>query len=441
MLKKILILGSFGSFLVTSIVGQCPNKDSLEKRLVFLRGSQIPPKEQLKELLNYESLVRTCPYRNDSVHALLLQRIGVMFFKQADYTKALQYTQQSVSINSRRTGESRISTKDLIRSYYNLAGIYAELNRASERINAIDSCVTIALRTKSVDVYSLYPLIEKVEYLYDVGDYQRAFSSAEMGESLIKQYLRGPDSIDYLINLRTHKVNALLYFKDYDLGQKIIEEQIRDCEAIGAKQYLGNLYEELGRISAERRDYAKAESYFKRALQCHKEDRYDLGCEQTLTNLGFYVFFKQYKNYEKAIMTYKRALHYIEYSKTPNKEYPIQSLNIFANIANAFVQRRLYDSANFYFQKAFDQVKPGINEDDILSTSLGVFVELKKIDLIISLLIDKGDAHLKEFRETHDPKFANSAIRTYKVADQLINKIKSEQSEVLSKLFWRSHAH
>jgi tetratricopeptide (TPR) repeat protein len=441
MLKKILLLGSFGSFSAMAVFGQCPNRDSLEKRLILLRNSQIAPSEQLKELLVYDSLIKRCPYRSDSIHALLVQRIGVMFFKQGDYAKALRYTQQSVSINSPGSGVPATSTKDLIRSYYNLSAIYAELNRPTERINAIDSCVAIALRTRSVDVYSLFSLKQKVEYLFDVGDYQRAFTSAEMGELLTKQYMHGPDSIDYVINLLTHKVNALLDFKDYDFAERIITDKITDCQLIGAKQYLGNLYEQLGRVLARRKSYDRAEFYFKKALQCHKDDHYDLGCEQTLTNLGFYVFIAQHKNYEKAIKTYKTALRYIENSKTPNDEYAIQSLNIFANIANAFVQQKRYDSANNYYQKALNQIKPGINEHDLLRTSLGIFVALKKVDLIISLLIDKGDAHLKQFRETNDPKLADSAILIYKVADQLINKIKSEQSEVLSKLFWRSNSH
>ena len=441
MLNKIFILGGFGFFLTIAISGQCPNRDSLEKRLLFLRSSQISPDEQLKELLHYESMIRTCPYRNDSIHALLLQRIGVMFFKQSEYTKALQYTRQSIVINSPGSDASATSKKDLVRSYYNLASIYDELNRPAERINALDSCVAMAMKTNSVDIYSLYSLKQKVEYLFDLGDYQRAFASAEMGESMIKQYLHGSDSIDYVVNLVTHKLNALREFKQYELAQKIVSKEIYDCQAIGAKQYLGNLYEEWGMILAENKDFPKAESYFQRALQCHKDDKYDLGCAQTLTNYGHYLYFTQYKDYDRAVQTYKRALRYIEKSKTPNEEYPIESLNIFAEIANSFSRRRLYDSSNIYFQRAFDQIKPGINEDDILHTSLAMFVRLKRTNLIISLLIDKGDARLKQFKETNDLKLARSAIRCYKVADELINKIKSEQSEVLSKLFWRSDSH
>ena len=441
MLNKIFILGGFGFFLAIAISGQCPDRDSLEKRLLFLRSSQISPDEQLRELLYYESMIKTCPYKNDSIHALLLQRIGVMFFKEADYTKALEYCEQSIKMNTPRNGGPSTSTKDLIRSYYNFASIYAELNRPAERINALDSCVAIALRTKSVDLYPLYSLKEKVEYLFDVGDYQRAFTSADMGESLVKQYLHGPDSIDYVVNLLTHKLNALRQFKEYDLAQKIVSSEIRDCQAIGAKQYLGNLYEEWAFLLAENKDFGKAESYFQKAFQSHKVDHYDLGCAQTLTNLGYCLYFDIYKDYQRAISTYKRALRCIENSKSPNKEYPSELLNIYANIANAFSQLGLYDSANYYFKKAFDQIKLGINEDEILHVSLTVFVELKKISFIISLLIDRGDSYFKQFRETRDPKLSGAAIGCYKAADQLINKIKSEQSEILSKLFWRSRTH
>jgi hypothetical protein len=89
---------------------------------------------------------------------------------------------------------------------------------------------------------------------------------------------------------------------------------------------------------------------------------------------------------------------------------------------------------------AFNQVKPGIDEEGILHRPLEEFGQLKKMRFIIGLLIGKGDAFLKRFRETRNPLLANEAIRIYKISDLLINRIKSEQSEVLSKLFWQPNA-
>ena len=424
------------------VCGQCPDRDLLWKRLIFLRdSSHISPEAQLKELLDYEGQVQNCSYKNDSVHAFLLQRIGVMYYATSDYLNALPYIKHAIKINTPGPGKTSVSIRGLIRAYYNLSSVYSKLNRAAEKISAIDSCVTIALRTGFVDVYSLYSLKEKIEYLFDVGDYQRAFSAAELGESVIKQYLRGRDSIDYILNFLNWKVNALFDFKDYDLAEKIVREKIEDCKSIGAKDHLGTLYEQLAMVLTRKKDYSKAERCFQLALQFYKKDKYSLGCGQTLTNLGFCLYFEEYKNYQKAIDTYKGALEYIRNDSVENSVQAIESLNIYASIANAFVQMGSYDSAFIYFRRAFDQIKTGINEEAVLHTPLDQFVQFKKMEFIVGLLIGKGDAYFTRFKETKNAMFLNEAIRIYKISDLLINKIKSEQSESLSKLFWRKQMH
>jgi CHAT domain-containing protein len=442
MLKKIFILSSVGILSAIFLMGQCPNKDSLWKRLIFLRtATDISSDEQLKELLRYEQAIKNCPYKEDTTNALLLQRIGVIYSDQSDYLKALHYISQSVKMNTPGNGRVFISIKELIRSYYNLYLIYSELGRATEKINAIDSCMAIALRTRSVDIYSLYLLKEKVEYLFNVGDYQRAIGSAEMGESIVGKYLQRNDSLDYIINFLMWKINALVFLKDYDVAEKNIDDKIRDCKSIHSEQYLGNLYEQLAMVLAHKKDYPKAEFYFHEAFRFHKKDKYDLGCGQTLTNLSSCLFYEQYKNYKKAISTCKSALQYVINDRIYSNQHSIELLNIFANIANAFVQQGLYDSAFYYFQRAFNQIKPGIDEEGILHSSLDEFRQFKKMTLIVSLLIDKADAYLRRFRETKNPMLVNEAIRIYKISDLLINRIKSEQSEVLSKLFWQTNTH
>ena len=438
MLKQILILGNLAILFVISVGAQCPDRDSLWKRITFLRSSSnISQFDQIKELLGYEPVIKDCPYSGDSVHALLLQRIGVMYSKQQDYLKGLQYIRQSINT----TGRGRTSARELIRSYYNLYVIYAELGRTGEKLAVIDSCLTIALNTGLVDAYSLYPLTEKVQHLFDVGDYQRAFSSAQMGESIVRKYSHGTDSMDYLINFLTWKVNALVFLKEYGIAEKIVMDKIEDCRRIGANEYLGNLYEQLAMVSAHKKDYAKSEIYFQKAFQFHRASRSDFSCGETLTNLGFTLYFEQYRDYKRAIDAYKRALYYFDKDKVRNRKDPIDSLNIFASIANAFVQQGAYDSAFSYFQLAFNQIKPGIDEEGILQNPLDEFQQFKKMRFIIELLIGKADAFLRRFKETKNPMLANEAIRIYKISDLLINKIKSEQSEVLSKLFWQTSTH
>ena len=84
MLKQIFIL--FSSILFTaSLQGQCPDRDILWKRIIYLRDSSKASKEQLAELYGYLNKMNSCPYKNDSTHEALLRRIGMVNYQLADY--------------------------------------------------------------------------------------------------------------------------------------------------------------------------------------------------------------------------------------------------------------------------------------------------------------------------------------------------------------------
>ncbi len=192
MIRKYYILIGFALSIALTLPARCPDRNLLWKRLLFFRDSaelSPTPSKQLEELLKYEDAIANCVYQYDSTHALLLQRIGVLYFGQGEYTEALQYTLAIDYYQYYKTaGKASAGPKQIIRSYFNLSRIYGILNRVSEKMAAMDSCVAIAVRTGSVEAYSLQALKQRVGYLFDIGDYQRGFVSANMGESIIKRY-------------------------------------------------------------------------------------------------------------------------------------------------------------------------------------------------------------------------------------------------------------
>src|SRR4030095_10652766 len=85
-------------------------------------------------------------------------------------------------------------------------------------------------------------------------------------------------------------------------------------------------------------------------------------------------------------------------------------------------------------------MKPGADEVGILNSSIEEIKRITKIHYVAALIIDKGDAYRKEFEGTKKPALLAEAIRIYKVADQFLNRIKAEQTDLQSKLFWRSNS-
>ncbi len=196
----------------------------------------------------------------------------------------------------------------------------------------------------------------------------------------------------------------------------------------------------MAEIEVSRKDFRAGLSFYQKALQANRQIHFDLGCLQILEDIGYLIYYEPGRGSDKALAYYKKAMGYIDpENKTTLQKFEI--LNLFTNIANVYVEQSNYDSAFYYFQSAFNQVKHGLNENTLLASPLDSFFAYRRMPFLIALLIDKGDACLKAFRQTRQQHFMKDALRIYTVSDQLLDRIKAEQSEITSKLFWRKNTH
>ena len=58
-------------------------------------------------------------------------------------------------------------------------------------------------------------------------------------------------------------------------------------------------------------------------------------------------------------------------------------------------------------------------------------------DYVVTLILDKADAHLAQYKVTLNEVQLKETLDSYKTADLLLEKIKENQNEMQSKLFWR----
>ncbi|MGZ3845324.1 MAG: CHAT domain-containing protein, partial [Flavisolibacter sp.] len=149
------------------------------------------------------------------------------------------------------------------------------------------------------------------------------------------------------------------------------------------------------------------------------------------SNLGYELYFKRLKKYFAALDCYKKAVGYAG---------PRELVNIYDNIAAVYAAQHNYDSAFYSFQRAFDQIKPGINEKDLLANTQQ-YVSSNFIEYIVNLVLDKADLYLDRFKEMNDRQSLEKAVEIYKTADQLFENIKQNQYDIESKLFWRQNLH
>lgn len=422
--------------------GQCPASDSLWNRINFLSAASAEYKKpdefktQLKELLGYESAVKNCTSLADSSYALLLQRIGATYAKLNEFINAVSYTKQSVTYARQKAKNYRVDASLLVKDYHNLSVFYAALNKPREKVIAMDSCINAAITYNVPDYYYLYILTEKVKQLADVGDYDRRYYYAMLGESATGKVITTADSTDFLVIFLLAKAEVLIGRKKYEETQVILEKKLAECIKLGAVQHLGALYGYMAQIKMLQNDVLKATDYFTKAYTCQEKIGFGYGCMQALNNLAYSVYDRHMNQLSKALGIYRKALSYADKSDDPAEQ--VESLTILANIGNMFSRNGMFDSSQHYFRLAFNCLQHRFTEDSLINHP-ALILQYRNADYLFLLVIDKANAFLAQAKRTVNNKYTQDAIRIYKIADRLISLLRPEQTETASKLFWRKN--
>ena len=156
MSKRVIILLSCYLIFVTSLSAQCPDRDSLWRRITYFKRSfKAPTEKELEELLGYLDKLSDCSYKNDTTHVSLLRLIADAYFQQADYLKAVHYRREAIDITSTNTDKPSIKLSSLPGQYYWISVAFDSLNNFTESIKALDSCIATSIRLKYIR--QIYP--------------------------------------------------------------------------------------------------------------------------------------------------------------------------------------------------------------------------------------------------------------------------------------------
>lgn len=444
--KKIIIPLIFFFYCSVLVQAQCISDDSLLKKISFLRDSTgLSVTKQIEILSVYDSGIVTCVKNHDSVYTLLVNRIGNLFTSSADFSKGIAYYKKSINLINKNAGKNTsLNLKYVIPCYYWLSVFYDSLHRIKDKMDALDSCAAIAIRLKSIDLFCLWALYNRAEYSFDIGDYHRCIGYASLCESLAADFAgKGSKNdadygIRYAFSSLIWNVNALLLLKKNDDAQKLIEKKVEETKISGRLNNLGVLYALLVEVFTLKGDYGQALIYHDKAFAIEKRFGEPFNCKAMLNSLGYDVYFKHYKSLDKAFQYYNKALNYSVKDNENAVLNALESLSILNRIANIYVLKGKHDVGLKYIQLAFDQIKTGISETDLLNNPLDEFIRQRRVGYIATLIVDKAVAFHQKYKATGKLENIREAVRIYKVADQFLEKIKTEQSDLRSKLFWRS---
>jgi CHAT domain-containing protein/tetratricopeptide (TPR) repeat protein len=438
-MRAVIITAVFLTILYTeSLSGQCPAGDSLWKRISSIRTSpSLSKSEQLNQLLRLDQQIKNCPPQIDSAHTFLQLSIGVICFKEADYVHAIQYTTQALKIIEKNRDNPAINKTDLIRYYYYLSIYYDSLKLLSKKNEAIDSCISNEMKANTDYHFTCLVLQDNVIDLYDKGDYNLCIDRSALGEALIHKYYTYTDSLNQTVFFICYRANSLRSLRRFNEEEQFLQSKSREFAKIKNTQYQGDIYSLFGYLSESKGNYQEAIAYFKKAYDYNKLSANKDISATVLNHLGS-IYSEKLDQNRLALQYYRKALFYARNKVLANANAS-DSFYILGNIANVYAKMKSFDSAHYFYQKAFDKIKKGIDENDLV-LHIEDYVTGNTAEAVVKLVSDKADTYLHEYEYSNSRKSLQQALNIYRTADHLLNGIKTQQTEMESKLFWRSHA-
>ncbi|MEO6454844.1 MAG: hypothetical protein ABIN97_12260, partial [Ginsengibacter sp.] len=381
--QKAFIL--FGCFLLFHGygVGQCPDKKVfIEKIAAIYNSSEINSGDKLNKLLELQQQMKKCNLSNDSSFMFLLQKMGVLYFGQSDYTNAIEQTKKSVLIANECIAKNSSTALALIHNYANLFFYYDNTGNIKKKLEAVDSCVLYALKSGSGFDRILVPLSDKTTYLFNKGEYNLCTKNAKLGEDIIQKYYHDKDSITYIVFFIIKRANSLYFSKDFSAAEQLLNDKILQLKRTGNSNQLYAFYSLLGLISNDKKNFTEALALFKKAYQLSLNIKYKNGCAQNLAFAGT-LYAQHFNAFDTGLKYCKMALKYAEGAP--------DSLSILHQIGNIYALKGMYNKAQYFFQYAFDVVQKGMNESALLQNSFQ-YPGFNLLQNLSDLITSKGNA-------------------------------------------------
>ncbi|PHS06580.1 MAG: hypothetical protein COA88_10265 [Kordia sp.] len=237
-------------------------------------------------------------------------------------------------------------------------------------------------------------------------------------KSLYKNYMR----ISKVYALKGYKLNSkeiIYYLNKVDSLGKYTEIVIKDKAIINLR---------LGRVYVKINQKKKALSHYNKALVLYKELKDSTLISTLNNNIGDLYLYDS--SLEKAKLTLQNSLLFAGDD--------IKSKSLAYSTFGAYYSRmKDFKEAKLYFEKAI-QLLVFDNETDIYVNPTVDELTLKPNKLRLFDFIHQKASYWKgRFDNEKQNEYLNNALIDYKLADQLLDVIRFDSTEKMSKLFWR----
>jgi len=364
----------------------------------------------------------------------LHHKLGVFYYLLDRYDHAASAYQQAIKIRASVLGEEDLS---LSRSYHNLGVALKEKESFARALEALKAASHIRSAANEdgllADTY-----YEQAAVYRMMGDYTLALDllkaalpifqkehgalSFEVGQAYNEMGITHWDSQQYEAAIQSLKqandIFTTLYGpNDVDVAKSYIN--------------LGNVYDDSGKP-------ALALAHYQKALDIYQEiNPESLIQALVLNNMG--VVYRKTQNWGQASKQLERSLELKEKILGPGKHQ--EKAATLDNLGDLYMDQGLLDRGLYYYQSAIINRVPGCSEQDVmLNPVLEEGAVLGGWQKLLTVMISKGAALRRLYREKREQSILIAALETYYRCDEITMLLQRQYETRQSKLFLQEKA-
>lgn len=408
-------------FLSLRGVAQCstPQMLSAQLKTIINRPNVAAQYDSLRQ---WKQQWQRCRYPQDSTFTDALFQMALVQQYRGKMDSSIVVSNEVLKLFQKP--KSNLRPSDLARVHYRL-GALSSLTGSQEKAffhlnQALQTGKTILSAARWVADAHVYLAFS----YYSNGDYAKALSVAEAG-ILYAQKAKNNASMAKLFNEQAKANRALGNLPRALQTQQSAIERIKNdpTQQVALAIYYGVLGEIYGTVGNEK---AAIENYRKGFLLAQKLNYYDT--PDFAVRLGM-AFYRQGK--------FKEAIPFFNYAINTYPK-PIGKARALNDLGAAYWQMKHFKEAFKAYQDGLQQLPIGFTVAAIDKNPPAKSIQLIfQKEYLLTLIQDKADTWLDYYKATKTKNHLTNALKTYALADSMIDFMRYEHAGEGSKLFWR----
>lgn len=302
--------------------------------------------------------------------------------------------------------------------YYKRSGLYIKsIEVYKELISlAVEDRLQIKTYSELITLYSKIGDFEKSKIFFEKST--NYYVKNKDYKNLYKNYMR-MSRLYASLGYKFNSTKIINYLVKADSLRKFTQIDVKDDAIINLR--LGNVYEKTDQKS-------KAIYHYNKALGFNKKLNDSVSISILNNNIG--DLYLNDLSFEKANLSLQKSVLFAGDLKK-NKALPYSTYGAY------YLELKEFELAKKYFESAIQLLIEGNEGDDYLNPTIEqLSVKPNKLRFF-EFIFQKAIYWQKRFEVEKNEVYLYNALNDYKLADQLLDVIRFDSSENISKLFWR----